>query len=262
MAQQQTEQKQPLPGSPFPSPACSTVTGTLSVDGIDLTNLKPQFIPPSVQNFCTEEMFWGYPTINTSTEEIYVKRACPLYLRDRNTGTYGSMPVVPRPLFALGWFNNAEFDVTWRFRLVSPPMITGRILIRWSSSINFPDRHVGVRKEWDISSTDYFEFTVPRVNPYPVRYKNLQHSIIPTEVSGFGQPVFPSTVPTESFNLGYVKIEMLTPLRVSSIYPQSVNLIVTYSISNVRVFHPRDFTVPRDLNWTTWFETADPNYNR
>lgn len=255
MSQQQIEQKQPLPGTPFPSPPTSTVTGTLSCDGIDLTNSKPQFIPPSVSSFCIEEFWPSYFQINSSSKEVFTYQAVPTAILNPETGRTNYGGIKPRPVFAINHFNNYEFDLVWRFRLVAPPIITGRALIRWSTDENFPDGSLGVKKEWDFSATDMIDFTVPRVNPYTVKYHQIDRSLIPTLVTDFPKPQLVTVTDLRQFLLGKIRFEMLSPLRVSSLYPQTIYLIQTHLIVNPRVFHPRDYVITKDPDYGTVLES-------
>lgn len=255
MSQQQTEQKQPLPGTPFPSPPTSTVTGTLSCDGIDLTNCKPQFIPPSVSSFCLEEFWPTYYQINSSTKEVFTMQAVPSAILNPDTGRTQYGGIKPRPVFAINHFSNYEFDIVWRFRLVAPPIITGRALIRWSSGGKFPEGALGVKKEWDFAATDFFEFTIPRVNPYTVKFHQIDRSLIPTLTTSFSAPSFVTVTDLKQFLLGNIRFEMLSPLRVSSLYPQTIYLIQTHMIVNPRVFHPRDYVITKDPGYGTILES-------
>jgi len=156
------------------------------------------------------------------------------------------------------WWTGA---VSYRFTIVKPPRVTGKILVRFAQDAfghdqNDPveiqkgiDRdvlHRSILKEWDLSQSNQFEFDLTGSLPIRARPTKLPYLKAPggsegdkpdKEVSYGNAPNYTPWIETE---MGRIVLTMAQYLVPGSIFPDTYTVLVEKSFKNIQFYTPTD----------------------
>lgn len=155
------------------------------------------------------------------------------------------------PFKASIWWNGA---VTYRFTIVKPPRVTGKILVRYrqdafknygindisSYPSDFKDAtQRSILKEWDLANTNQFSFDI--TGSLPIRARPTRHykpgSVnLPSKNTSYVQSVDP-WIHTE---MGAISLELAQSVAPGSIFPDTYTIYVEKSFKNAEFYTPTD----------------------
>nr|UMO75666.1 MAG: putative capsid protein 2 [Polycipiviridae sp.] len=144
--------------------------------------------------------------------------------------------------------------VSYRFTIIKPPRVAGKLLIRyrqdafgrWNSGQVAPDvidkKLRGVLKEWDLAQSSQFEFDVTGSNPVRARFTHLYRPDPPTTTvpTDDVRAISAYRVPKTIFEMGRITVEVAQTVMPGGIFPDTYHILVEKSLKDAQFMTPTD----------------------
>lgn len=225
---------QPVLDLPPSIPPPQTVEAVLQQNGI-LVNVpgNPPGEVPIMELHMARSVLIFQTSISTSTDvgaTITSDQEMPFIPNLTGTDIHRMQYAYPAQLyFSHSTYWNGCLDYT--FWAVKPPMAVGRarVIFRPSlppgSTVTHDTAQREIMKEWDMSSTNQFQFSIGGYNMR--NFRNCAAIAHPNSLAYGG-----IRIPLNDYKMGYVSTFLTNKYQPGGIFPETANIFVFQSISN------------------------------
>nr|QRW42878.1 hypothetical protein 2 [Nuksystermes virus] len=228
------EQKVPPETTKTPQmPPPQTVTGVVEQEGQDIAPLKlvPEFVEPQADFWC-----WVLTRDLTLTSNGSITSFSFDFSSDLMARYW--------PTFLMSSSKWCNFVPLFRFWIVKPPRVVGRIHLRYrpldtmdGAAYDVPLRDINY--EWDLAKSDYIDVPMTSFGTsMNMRPTFIQRTPKPDETTWNTACIVP---PPINWEFGRIYLNVAQPMKAGSVFPDTYTVIVLVKFMNIEMFEIGDF---------------------
>lgn len=245
-----------VPNIPIPQ----TNLGFLEHTGIPIEPIENVTdVPPSYDWMVTQWKYHDTFKLNINDAVGTMKYQTRIVSTNTDKDLYSKTPNWFQVPFGYSvWWTGA---VSYRFTIVKPPRVTGKLLVRYcqdafGSYKSYDDDakkgiardilHRSILKEWDLSQSNQFEFDVTGSVPIRARPTKIPYSVPHGGAAGekpptpqYNSKTFNNT-PWIEFEMGRIVVSVAQNLVPGGIFPDTFTIIVEKSFKNANFYTVTD----------------------
>lgn len=236
-----------LPQNPVPQ----TNTGLLEHTGLPITPFENiTTLPPDFSWMVSQYKVMGVIKLDTGHRVGAILASRDILHPSNSNTSFINGPCWERiPFGSAVWWKGI---VSYRFTIIKPTRVVGKLLIRYrqdnfrqfeeNPSAGSPVKDATFRsilKEWDLSSSNQFEFDITASLPIrarPTKFPGIKNILGGADTVSYAQNVFPWI----DYSMGAFSLEVAETLSPGGIFPDQYSIIIERAFKNAEFMTPTD----------------------